>query len=396
MKIERVEVLLADGGFRNLAFLKVTAGGGLVGWSEFGCLWPAPALRHVIEELGQSVVGMDPRACGKLVAQLRGMTHANVGGLVTQAIGAIENACLDLKGKAFGVPVYELFGGRIRDRLPLYWSHCGTFRVMDPDNFARASSKRGIGSIDDVRAAGEEVVAAGYKSLKTNLIVFEEGGPRMHFPGGGRGPGAPDLNLDDAILESIVTLMEAFRQGTKGRARLMLDLNFNYKPEGVRRIARALEPFDLAWLELDSYDPGALAAIRQGTSTPIASLENIFQPRHFLSFLEHRAVDVAIVDAQWNGFSEAMKLAALADMYGVNVASHNFHSHLSTFMGAHLSAAVPNFRIMEHDVDEVPWTRELFTHPLEVENGELLVPDRPGWGCDVNEEGLRRHPPRLA
>ena len=113
MKIERVEFLSADGGFRNLSFLKVSADDGLVGWSEFSYLWSAPALRSVIEELSQAIIGSDPRDTGRLVSQLRAMTNANIGGLISQAIGAIENACLDLKGKVLGVPVYDLFGGRI-------------------------------------------------------------------------------------------------------------------------------------------------------------------------------------------------------------------------------------------------------------------------------------------
>jgi galactonate dehydratase len=113
-----------------------------------------------------------------------------------------------------------------------------------------------------------------------------------------------------------------------------------------------------------------------------------------LPFLEQQAVDIAIVDVQWNGFTEAMKLASLADSYGINVAAHNYHGHPSTLIGAHFAAAIPNFRIMEFDVDEMPWAKDLVTHPLKIENGELLVPNRPGWGTDVNEEMLKAHPPR--
>ena len=87
-----------------------------------------------------------------------------------------------------------------------------------------------------------------------------------------------------------------------------------------------------------------------------------------------------------------MKMASLADCYEVNIAPHNFHGQLSTLMGAHMSAAVPNFRIMEFVVDEASWTRDFLTQPLVIEDGELLLPDGPGWGSDINEEAVRARP----
>jgi L-alanine-DL-glutamate epimerase-like enolase superfamily enzyme len=89
-----------------------------------------------------------------------------------------------------------------------------------------------------------------------------------------------------------------------------------------------------------------------------------------------------------------VKIAAMADTYEVNVAPHNFYGHLATLMSAHFSAVVPNFRIMEIDSDRVPWYDELVTHQPEVRDGYLLLPTRPGWGSDVNEEAVRAHPPR--
>jgi L-alanine-DL-glutamate epimerase-like enolase superfamily enzyme len=114
-----------------------------------------------------------------------------------------------------------------------------------------------------------------------------------------------------------------------------------------------------------------------------------------LPYFEHHAVDVAIIDPQWNGLTESMRMAAMADAYDVNVASHNFNGPLANVMGAHFCAAVPNFRIMEFDADEVPWKAQLITNPYVIEDGEMLLPTGAGWGTEVNEAVVRAHPARM-
>ena len=105
-------------------------------------------------------------------------------------------------------------------------------------------------------------------------------------------------------------------------------------------------------------------------------------------------MDVAIVDTPWNGVWQSMKIAACAEAHEVNVAPHNFYGHLCTMMNAHFAAAVPNLRIMEIDIDRLPWDDELFTAVPTIENGHLVMPDTPGWGIDPNEEALKAHPPK--
>ena len=160
----------------------------------------------------------------------------------------------------------------------------------------------------------------------------------------------------------------------------MIDLNFHYKPEGLRQIAKAVEPYRLTWLEIDSHSRMPWRQSARSTTTPIGALETIYGRRALKPFLDAQAVDVVIVDPQWNGFMEAIRIASLADLYEVNVAAHDAHGYLSTLMGAHLCAAIPNFRIMEFDVDEVPWAADFVTHPPVIENGEMLVPTGPRLG----------------
>ena len=118
--------------------------------------------------------------------------------------------------------------------------------------------------------------------------------------------------------------------------------------------------------------------------------------RSFLPYFEQESVDVAIIDAVWNGVWQSMKCAASAEAYEVNVAPHNFYGHLCTMMNAHFAAAVPNLRIMEIDIDRIPWDEELFTHLPQIEDGHLIIPDRPGWGTEPNEKAIRAHPPKGA
>src|SRR5262249_21711080 len=169
---------------------------------------------------------------------------------------------------------------------------------------------------------------------------FDAEGGRQFAPGmTGAGIGHPELNLTDDVLDAIIAQLSALREGAGPGVRLLLDLNFNYKPEGLKRIAKAVEPFNLLWLEMDLHDAQALSLIRQSTTTPIGSLETILGRRSLKPYLESYAVDVAIIDAQWNGLAESVRMAAMADAYEVNVASHNFNGPLANIMSAHFCAA---------------------------------------------------------
>jgi galactonate dehydratase len=396
MKIEKLEALHADGGWDTYSFLKITTDAGLIGWSEFNES-RLRGMTGIITGLGAALVGQDPCAIGRIDAALYAKTRPTAGGLTAHAIAAIENACLDIKGKALGVPVCELLGGAVRDRLPVYWSRCGVLRARCADLFAgNVIDRPAVRTLDDLRHAAREARERGFKALKTNVLLFDERGGRQFAPGmSGAGVGHPELNLTDDILDALIAQLTALREGAGKGVRLLLDLNFNYKPEGLRRIAKAVEPFNLLWLEMDLHDPKALSRIRQSTCTPIGSLETILGRRNLKAYLEHHSVDVAIIDPQWNGLVEATRMAAMADAYEVNVASHNFNGPLANIMSAHFCAAIPNFRIMEFDVDEVPWKPKLLTNPYIVDNGEVLLPAGAGWGTEIDEAMVRAHPGKI-
>src|SRR5215472_425751 len=190
-------------------------------------------------------------------------------------------------------------------------------------------------------APGEEVRRKGFKGLKTNLIRFDRDKPYMYGPGTGNPPGFPELNVDHHIVGAALAQLEAFRRGAGRDVGLHLDTNFNYKTDGYIKLARALEPLDLVWLEIDLYDPAGLALIRRSARTPISSCESLYGRRQFRPYFEQQSVDYAIIDVAWNGILESVKIAAMADAYEVNVAPHNFNGHLGSLISAHICAVAP-------------------------------------------------------
>ena len=386
MKVTAIETLHCDAGWRNYHFLKLSTDEGVVGWSEYDEGFGSPGVSTVIERMSDRVVGKDASAHERVYAELYSFTRPAAGGVVAEGLGAIENALLDAKAKALGVPCYELLGGKVRDRIRLYWSHCATWRINQPDYYPPA-----ITDLDGVRAIGAEVREKGFGALKTNIFLYENGKPSGWRPGFGV-PFQPALNVERRQLRDLRTHLEAIRDGAGPDMDILLDLNFNMKTEGYLKILREIADLDMFWIEIDSYNADALAYIRDHSPHPISSCETLLGLREFLPYFRAQSMDVAIVDAVWNGVWQSMKIAASADAHEVNVAPHNFYGHLSTMMNAHFAAAVPNLRIMEIDIDRLAWDDEIFTTVPPIEDGHLVVPDTPGWGTEPNEEAIRARP----
>lgn len=390
MKITSVETLSCDAGWRNYYFARVATDKGITGWSQFDEGFGSPGVGEIIRRLAPRVVGKEPARHEVIFQELFSATRPATGGVIGQALGAIENALLDARAKELGVPCSELLGGRVRDRVPLYWSHAATWRIAHGEWY-----KPAITDLEGVRQMGRDVKAAGFKAMKTNLFLYDEQGrPRSWAPGFAR-PFSPDLNVTPKLLSDLRMHLEALREGAGPGVEILLDLNFNAKTEGYLKILRSLADFPLFWVEIDSFSAEALGFIRRQSPHPISSCETLLGLREFLPYFREQSMDVAIVDTPWNGVWQSLKIAAAAEAHEVNVAPHNFYGHLSTMMNAHFAAVVPNLRIMEVDMDRLAWDDELFGGAPRIENGELVMPDAPGWGMDPNEKALRAHPPKL-
>jgi L-alanine-DL-glutamate epimerase-like enolase superfamily enzyme len=387
MRITDVEALHCDAGWRPWTFVKVVTDEGLVGWGECSDGRNPYGVAGCVQDFRELLIGEDPMPIERLYWDLLRNSRQNLGGVSHKAIAGIELALWDIKARALGVPVYALFGGPMRDRVRLYWSHCGTTRALH----AQLLGLPALRSYDDIKALGQEVAQRGFTALKTNIVI--PGQPaKTYFPGFGRGPSPTDGVVTGDLLERIHRLIAAFSDGVGPDIQIALDLNYNVRPEGVVQIARELDHYNMQWIEYDIWDPQALRQIKDAIPLSLASCESLISARQYRPFLELRAADTVIIDVPWNGFGQAYLIGQMADTYELTVAPHNYYSHLADLHAIHLCAVLPNVKIMEIDIDDVPWKKDLVTQPPVIEGGQIQLPTGPGWGAEIDEEVLRAHP----
>jgi L-alanine-DL-glutamate epimerase-like enolase superfamily enzyme len=386
MQITDIKTFIVDGGFRPWTFVKVeTSDPGLVGWGD--CTdWGAPGpIAATVERFADFVVGRDPMQAEAIWWDLAAASVRHTGGIASKAAAGIDSALWDIRGKALNAPVWQLLGGKLRDRLRLYWTHCGSTR-------ARWSEALGVPKVettDDLRALAEEVLERGFTAIKTNLIRLKDRPTtRAERDIFAHQTGA----ISPATLRNAEAVVGTFRDALGPDVGIALDVAFQFKLGAAAKLARALEPYDMMWLETETLDPAALRVIRDATSTPICHGESLFGTVGYKPYLELHAQDVIMPDLAWNGITMGKKIADFAHAYDVLIAPHNCHSPITTLVSANVSATVPNFYILELDVDDAPWRDDLMTHPFEIADGYLKLPDRPGLGSDLIEAELLKHP----
>ncbi len=387
MRITDVQALHCDAGWRPWTFVKVVTDEGLVGWGECSDGRNPHGVAGCVQDFRELLIGEDPMPIERLYWDLLRNSRQNLGGVSHKAIAGIELALWDIKARALGVPVYALFGGPMRDGMRLYWSHCGTTRALH----AQLLGLPPLRTYDDVKALGQEVARRGFTALKTNIVIPGEPA-KTYFPGFGRGPSSTDGVVTGELIERIHRLIAAFSDGVGPDIQIALDLNYNVRPEGVVQIARELKRYNMQWVEYDIWDPQALRQIKDAIPLSLASCESLISTRQYRPFLELRAADTVIIDVPWNGFGQAYLIGQMADAYELTVAPHNYYSHLADLHAIHLSAVLPNMKIMEIDIDDVPWKKDLVTQPPVIERGHMRLPTGPGWGAEIDEEVLRAHP----
>ncbi len=388
MKIRSIETLHADGGNRPLSFVKVTTESGIIGWSEYTEAVGNAGTATSIEMLSKLLIGQPADRVEWAMAIAYARTAPVWSGIAAHARAAISNALLDVAAKAAGVPVHAMFGGKVRDTVPVYWTHfCGP-RIHNPE----LCGVEEVRSYEQISELAIEAKERGFSAVKMNFFLHD--GTRFipKSPGHGVGSGYPALNPDPEMFAALERQLEAIRKGAGDDLGLMVDLNFNFKREGFKQVLHRLEKWDMFWAELDVYDHGTVKSLQNQTTVPLAGGEALVGRRGYRQFFENYAYDTAIVDVIWNGFLESYKIASMAETYELNVAPHNFYGYLADHISGHFAAVIPNLKIMEYEVDDMPWRGDFFTHATVVENGEMLIPDRPGWGVDVIEEAVRARP----
>ncbi len=369
MKVTSLDVYSCEGGWRILNFIKIETDEGLTGYAECNCVRSAPILRAAIEYLGGLVIGCDPFHTERIQHDLCRATQRQFGGVAHMAISGIDAALLDIKGKALGVPVYDLFGGRFRDRIRVYYTHCGRSQPHNPD-------VPPVHSPEDIPACADYIKGMGFRDVKVNYpLTAEDSG-----------------DITTATLDGIVEWVGAWQQALGRDCAIALDVAFAFKMVGIRKLARELEPFNMLWLEAETLDPQALSSVRESTSTPICIGESFYRTHGFKPYLEAHAVDIIMPDTVWNGITVGKKVADYANTYDILFAPHNSHGALAGWQAAHLCATVENFRILEYEHDDVPWRDEIVTEPTVIRDGHIELSQRPGLGCDIIEERIAEHP----
>ena len=384
MKITDIDIFVVDGGRRPWLFSAVRTDAGITGYGEFGSGNVAHSLVGLIKDIKQLLIGKDPTAVEKIYFDLYRHLRQAPGGIAQMGIAGVELACWDIKGKALGLPVSHLVGGPHRSSQRVYWSHLASARAGDPSLVPDKPLK----DWDAVARAAQEAPEKGYNAFKTNIIWP---GDRPRAITQGRDGQNHDQRADSNLVRHVEKQISVMREAVGSSVDILLDINYNFKTEGAIRIARALEGYNLFWIEHDNENPLALSQLRESTNIPVCSGEQHFTVREYLPYFDLHSMDTVKVDVQWQGFSASKKVADIAETYEMNIAPHNPASELASFQSVHLCASVSNVRIMESDPEAVPWRSELFTNLPEVIDGFMTVPTTPGWGCDLVESAAIKY-----
>jgi gluconate/galactonate dehydratase len=401
MKIAAVKTAVVEANY-DYTFIRIYADRGGFGTGES---FFAPGLTSIIKDLVPVLIGKDPRHVDRLTRELRRAASGagSVAGYAHNAISGMEAALWDLVGKNLQVPIWQLLGGQFRDRIRIYADcHAGqgleswgpALLPRQPAWYRKEWARRHAQQKQDVKQAidpeayaahAKEAVARGFSFLKFDLdAIHGETGGILTRP------------LNQAEIERMGQIVAAIRTAVGGNVEIALDCHWRYNLNDAVKIARALEPFHVAWLE-DALPPESIDGfriMREGTSTPICTGENLYLREGFKPLLEQYAVNIISPDIQkTGGLLEAKRIADLAALYEVPVAPHNISSPLGTVASCHVCATMPNFMVLEFHGQDVPFWEDLITgapKPL-IENGEIQVPDGPGLGVELNEAVAREY-----
>ena len=384
MKITGIDTFAVDGGARPWHFVAIRTDAGITGYGEFGESGVTHGLQGLVQDMSSWLIGKDPTPVERRYFELYRAYRGTPYGVTAGAIAGIELALWDLKGKALGLPVHSVVGGPFREKQRVYWSHLGTYRARNPELWGA----KPLRTWDDVADCAREAVDKGYTAFKTNILF--PGDPSWAITQGRDGKTHDQLAEAD-IINQAVKQISVMRDAVGPEIDICLDINYNFKTEGAIAIGRALEEYELYWMEIDNQDPDALLQLKMQQRTPITPGEQLLGLRQYQPYFRKHAMDTVKVDVQWQGFSQAKKVAELAEVYEMNIAPHNYNSHLSSFQSLNLPAAVSNVRIMESDVDSAPWRDEITTNVPEIKDGFMTIPTAPGWGTELDEVAAKKY-----
>ncbi len=378
MKITNISTAVIAGNF-PWVLVRVQTDAGVSGLGE--AYWGA-GVAELVHQAKKVLLGEDPRNIVRLVdIMLRCLSgEGSQAGATVTAISGIEIALWDLLGRSLGVPISTLFGGRFRDRIRIY-ADCHAGATPAPADYA---------------AKAREVVAEGFTAIKFDLDtpnphtldVTDDPHPRRRwFEPFNRVIGSRELAW-------MVDVVAAVRGAVGPEIMVAMDAHWKFNVNDAIRLAQALEPFDLLWLE-DPVPPENIEAQRHvthSTRTPICTGENLYRKHGYRELIEKQAARIIAPDIpKMGGLLEAKKVADHADLYYIPIAPHNVASPIGTAAGAHVCAAMNNFLVMEYHAHDVPWWNDLVRGGKVLRDGYITLDDRPGHGLELDEDVARAH-----
>jgi len=314
------------------------------------------------ERLTKTLIGENPLDVDRRFRDMmKGMSASGYyQGAVMSAISGIEMALWDIAGQAVGVPIWQLLGGRFRDKVRVY-NDCHAGKDETPAAYA---------------AKAKEVEARGFTAIKFDIDPL---------------PSRRDaynrcISNDD--IAHYVEVVTAVREALDSNTDLAIDAHWAYTPVDILKVAHAFEDLGLLWLEdpIPAENVEAMAMVKNSTKTPICTGENFYTRFGFRELIQAQAADIVSPDmAKAGGLLEGRRIADFADMYYMPMAPHNICGPIGTFAMTHVCAAVPNFLALEfHHLDNALWSNLLKEGPLIVD-GYIATGEKPGLGVTLDE-----------
>jgi galactonate dehydratase len=377
MKITGIKIFQVSIGGRYPVIVQIFTDAGISGLGDAAVAYGAGAgaVAAMVKELSEKfILGKDPFNIEALWSEMYDHTFWAKGGgpIIFAGISAIEQALWDIKGKALNVPVYDLLGGKIRNKVRVYangWS----FRANDPSEYALAA---------------EKVVKDGYTAMKLyplSTSMMDSEGHIRHVS-----LRSIDRNAEDMA----VARVRAVREAVGPKIDLMLDMSAELTTDAIIRIARKVEDQDIMFLEepVDPFDVKALKKVSEQVQMPIAVGERLYTRYGFRPVMELHAADILQPDiGNTGGIMESKKIAAMAEVYNMRIQPHTCSSPVSTAAALQLDACISNFFIQEIYPYRIPEHFQIVDHApeLDIKNGYLAIPDRPGLGVELVEERVK-------
>ena len=361
MKITDIKTFLVGAGGRNWVYVKILTDQGLHGIGEAYSAGPDEATVKVIEDFKLWLVGQDPRNVQYLFDLMYNTTRFPGGLIVNSAISGIEHALWDIAGKSAGLPVWALLGGRTRNKIRTYQSTGGGTPQQAGENAKRM------------------VETYGYTALKMGI----------------QAPG--DMPYNQATRQT-VEHVRAVREAVGPDVDIGVDVHAKFfEVHRAIRLAHAIAPFNPMWMEesIRTENFAAMKKLSDHVQIPLASGECNYMIHEFRPLLELQALDFVQPDiCCCGGVLTMKKIAAMAEAQYIMVAPHNPMSPLATAVNVHFAASTPNFFILEYSAPDSGPRKDVLKEPLMVKkDGYLEIPNKPGWGVELNEEAFKSMPP---